>query len=140
MQLRRGGHDRPPNAPRVNHIHLSAFRPVCAPCPAPISGEAPTPDPHVTPPRREGQLSALSFFGLHPCPGEADTVRRRLGGSVEVSDPTPWRALTMKTKRYLWLAATVLLTGMVLVLSWAPTAPRVHAAPLDPSTPVRAPG
>jgi hypothetical protein len=46
----------------------------------------------------------------------------------------------MKTKRYLWLAATVLLTGMVLVLSWAPTAPRVHAAPLDPSTPVRAPG
>ena len=46
----------------------------------------------------------------------------------------------MKTKRCLWLAATVLLSGMVLVLSWGQTAPRVHAAPLDPSTPVRAPG
>ena len=29
---------------------------------------------------------------------------------------------------------------MVLVLSWAQTAPRVHAAPLDPSRPARAPG
>jgi len=46
----------------------------------------------------------------------------------------------MKTKRSLWLAATVVLTGMVLVLSWAQTATRVHAAPLDPSTPARVPG
>ena len=46
----------------------------------------------------------------------------------------------MKTKRCLWLTATVLLTGMVLVLSWAQTATRVHSAPLDLSTPARVPG
>src|SRR5881397_752327 len=85
--------------------------------------------------------SPLQAFSAHnPCPGEADTVRRRPGGPVEASYPTLRRAITMKTKLSLWLAATVVLTGMVLVLSWVQTATRVHAASLDPSTPARVPG
>jgi hypothetical protein len=43
------------------------------------------------------------------------------------------RAITMKTNLSLWLVATVVLTGMVLDLSWAQT------APLDPNTPASVP-
>jgi len=59
------------HAPSLTMARLPAGRPACAPCPPPVSGEAPTPDAHVTPPRwrdssRSISVSLTSTFASCP--------------------------------------------------------------------------